>query len=500
MGQAGNDPFLSKSKFVQGLQCRKALYLQVYHPELADPVPPSREALFESGSRVGELAHGLFPGGVFIPYEADNFEVQIARTKAEMEKGAQVLYEAAFRYDGVFVKVDILKQGRAGWELYEVKSSTSVELYQVPDIAVQYYVLKGAGVDISHAYLTHINRDYIRNGAVEPEKFFVLADMTGTVQDMEDFVKTEIGKMKEMLKGEMPATDIGPHCTDPFDCNFRGHCWQHIPEHSVFSLKDRGVNKFALYRNGIVRLKDIPLESLNPRQRQQAEFFLEKKESVDTQALNDFLEDIRYPLYFLDFETYMAAIPLYDGTSPYQQVPYQYSLHYREHETANLGHYEFLAEPNVDPREQVAANLCRQIPGNACVLAFNAQFEISRLKELADAFPRYKEKLEKIIGNTMDLAAPFRSRHIYHWEMNGSYSQKVVLPILVPELNYKGMEVADGMMAMAAYFAMCAEKDPQKVAGIRESLLKYCALDTLGMVRILEKLKVIAEGRSNIKG
>jgi hypothetical protein len=175
-------------------------------------------------------------------------------------------------------------------------------------------------------------------------------------------------------------------------------------------------------------------------------------------------------------------------------------LHYREHETADLGHYVFLAEPNVDPRERVAANLCRQMPENACVLAFNAQFEISRLKELAAAFPRYKEKLERIIGSTMDLAVPFRSRHVYHWEMNGSYSQKVVLPILVPELSYKGMEVGDGMMAMAAYFEMCNEKDPQKIAGIRESLLEYCALDTLGMVRILEKLKVIAEGRSSIKG
>jgi len=500
MEPAKMNPLLSKSKFVQGLQCQKALYLQIHYPELADPVPASREALFQTGHKVGELAQGLFPGGIFIPYDANNYDGQIARTKTEMDKGAEVLYEAAFSYDGVFVKVDILRLGPAGWELYEVKSSASVQPYHVPDIAVQYYVLTGAGVDVSSACLVHINTEYVRNGAIEPEKLFALEDMTGKVQDMEDFVKAEIGKMKTMLKGDMPAMDIGAYCTNPFDCNFYGHCWQHIPEDSVFTLRDRGIDKFALYRNGIIRLQDVPLNLLNARQRQQAEFFLTRKEFVDKEALNAFLDTIRYPVYFLDFETVMAAIPLYEGTSPFQQVPYQYSLHYLEHEGGDLGHHEFLAEPNVDPREEVAANLCRQIPDNACVLAFNAQFEISRLRELAIAFPRYKQKLEQIIGNTIDLAAPFRSRHVYHWEMNGSYSQKVVLPVLAPELSYKGLEVANGSMAMDAYFAMCASRGPDEIAKIRANLLEYCALDTLGMVRILERLKEIARDGGSIKG
>lgn len=500
MSEKGNDPFLSKSKFIQGLQCHKALYLQMNSPELADPVPESREAAFQAGFEVGELAQGLFPGGVLIPYTPDDYDGQVARTRQEMEKGTEVLYEAAFSHDGVFVKVDILRQGRAGWELYEVKSSTSVHPYHLPDIAVQYYVLKGAGVDVPSAYLVHINREYVRNGAIEPQKLFALEDMTGTVQEMEDFVRAEIGKMKTMLEGRMPAVDIGPYCTDPFDCNFYGYCWQHVPEDSVFTLRDRGVDKFSLYRNGIVRLQDIPLDILNSRQRQQAEFFLKKQESADTEALKGFLDTIRYPIYFLDFETVMTAIPLYDGTSPFQQVPYQYSLHYLERDDAQLGHYEFLAEPNVDPREDVAANLCSQIPDYACVLAFNAPFEIRVMRELAAAFQQYKQKLEKIIDNMTDLAIPFKQRHVYHWEMNGSFSQKVVLPLLVPELRYEGMEVADGMMAMDAYFAMCASKDAREIAKIRTDLLEYCGLDTMGMVRILERLRVVAEEGKGIKG
>lgn len=500
MNRTNMNPLLSKSKFVQGLQCRKALYLQVHHPELADPVPPSREALFQTGHEVGELAQGLFPGGVLIPYDPNNYDGQIAQTRAEIEKGTEVLYEATFSYDSVFVKVDILRLGPGGWELYEVKSSTSVQPYHVPDIAVQYYVLSGAGVDVSSAHLVHINKEYVRNGAIEPGKLFTLEDMTGALQDMEDFVRTEIGKMKETLDGNVPAIDIGPYCTDPFDCNFCGHCWQHIPEDSVFSLRNRGVDKFSLYRNGIIRLQDIPLDILNTRQRQQAEFFLDKKESVDKEALKSFLGTIRYPLYFLDFETYMTAVPLYDGTSPYQQVPYQYSLHFLEREGRDLGHHEFLAEPNVDPREELARRLTEEIPDNACVLAFNAPFEIRILTELAEAFPQYRSKLGTIVSNTIDLAVPFRSRHVYHWEMNGSYSQKVILPLLAPELSYKGMEVADGSMAMDAYFAMCASRNPQEVEKVRANLLEYCALDTLGMVRILERLTEIARDGGGIKG
>lgn len=500
MSRTNNDPSLSKSKFVQGLQCYKALYLQMHHPELADPVTPEREAVFQAGFEVGEVAQGLFPGGVFIPYDPDDYDGQITRTKAEMEKGTEVLYEAAFNYDCVFVKVDILRRTPDGWEIYEVKSASSLKNYHVHDVAVQHYVLKGAGVALSGAYLVHINSGYVRNGAIEPEKLFTIEDMTDTVSGMEDFVRTEIGKMKEMLKGDMPAVNIGTYCTEPFDCNFCGHCWQHIPEDSVFSLRDKGIDKFALYYNGIVSMKDVPLERLNSRQRQQAEFFLEKKEFTDTKALKDFLGKIRYPFYFLDFETYMVAVPLHDGTSPYQQVPYQYSLHYLESETASLGHHEFLAQPNVDPRKDVAANLCGQIPDNACVLAFNAPFEIRILRELAGVFPGYKQKLEKIIDSTIDLAVPFKSRHVYHWEMYGSYSQKVVLPLLVPELRYEGMEVADGMMAMDAYFAMCASEDPGEIEKIRANLLAYCALDTLGMVKILERLQEITKQGGSIKG
>ena len=289
--------------------------------------------------------------------------------------------------------------------------------------------------------------------------------------------------------GPVPAIDIGEQCDDPYECDFMGHCWQHIPEDSVFTLKRRGVNKFDLYRQGIVRLEQIPPDVLNDVQRMQVEFFLEKKETVNREAVREFLDSLWYPLYFLDFETFMSAVPPFDGTRPYQQIPYQYSIHFLVREGAELHHREFLAEPNVDPREELAGMLVAEIPDDACVLAYNASFETRILKGLAERLPQYAGTIESIVSNMRDLMAPFRRRDVYHWQMKGSHSQKAVLPALVPDLSYEGMEVADGEMAMNAYWAMCAAEDPSEVRRIRTSLLEYCKLDTLGMVRLLEKLR-----------
>lgn len=489
------DPYLSKSLFIRGVQCHKSLYLHKYHPELRDDLSESQEALFQSGTEVGELARDLFPGGVLISYECLSYDEQVAMTTAEMQKGTGAIYEAAFKYDGIFFKADILNKAGERWGLYEVKSSTEVKDYHIDDVALQYYVLSAAGVPVSGVYLVHINNQYVRDGEIEVAKLFAIEDLTNIVRQKQDFVKEEIVKMREILKGDMPAVGIGPYCDYPFTCDFRGYCWRDIPEDSVFRLGGRGIDKFAFYRQGIVRLKDIPPDMLNEGQRKQAEAFLEKKELIDRDAVREFLDTIRYPLCFLDFETFMAAIPFYNNTRPYQQVPFQYSLHYLPREGARLEHYEFLAEPNVDPREELIKQLISEIPDNACVLAYNAQFEKDRLKELAEAFPKYRTEIEAVIENTVDLAIPFRRKDVYHWEMGGSYSQKVILPTLVPDLGYKDLEVTGGGMAMQAYFEMCGAQSRADLEKIRHDLFEYCKRDTLGMVKILERLVEIAKGR-----
>lgn len=490
--------YLSKSLYIRGLQCHKSLYLDRYQPELRDKVSERKRVLFVGGTEVGLLTRESFPGGVEVPYEGLSLREQLNMTASEVRKGTKTLYEAAFSYNEVFVKVDILHKTQSGWELYEVKQSTKLEEVHVSDVALQYYVLKGSDLPISKAFLMHINNEYVRHGEIEVEKLFVIKDVTERVKVEQSFVAERLDNMRKMLNGPMPDIDIGTWCDDPYECDFKGSCWQHIPEDSVFTLKRKGVNPFDLYRQGIIRLDQIPIGVLNDAQRMQAQFYLEKKESVNTDAVQEFLNLLWYPLYFLDFETFLSPIPPFEGTRPYQQIPYQYSIHFLEHDGAALAHLEFLAQPNVDPREELTRRLLSEIPNDACVLAYNSSFEVRILKELAEWLPQYACKIERIVSNMRDLMAPFRSRDVYHWQMKGSYSQKAVLPALVPNLSYEGMEVADGEMAMEAYLAMGRAKDPAEVRRIRTSLLEYCKLDTLGMVRLLEKLRSLYQ-RDNLR-
>ena len=483
--------YLSKTLFIKGLQCHKALYLHKYHPELKDEVSDAKEALFSSGRDVGVFAQQLFPGGVEIPYEGQSLSDQVKQTQSEIKKGTATIYEAAFGYKGAFCKVDILHKGKRGWEIYEVKSSTGMKDVYYDDVAFQYYVLRSTGLPVSRASLVHINNQYVKDGDIEVDRLFTIQDLTEMAQEQESVVFEELQKQRKLLKGDLPDIDIGEYCANPYDCDFAGHCWSHIPKNSVFDLRDKGVNKFDLYRQGIIRMKDIPDDMLNFKQGIQVEGTLQKKNHIIKENIRDFLNSLWYPLYFLDFETFMPPIPLFDGTRPYQQIPFQYSLHYMEQQGGELNHSEFLASPNYDPRKELTEKLINEIPDNVCVLAYNMSFEKSILEDLGSWFPEHSDRIEAIIGNMKDLMAPFRSKDYYLWKMNGSYSIKAVLPALIPELSYDEMEISDGGMAMNAYATMCETEDPGELERIRKALLEYCRLDTLGMVRIVEKLREI---------
>ncbi len=480
---------LSKSLFIRGLQCHKSLYLDRYHPELRTAASVSQERVFQFGHDVGSLAHDLFPGGIEIPHEELTHEEKIQKTAAEIRDGTKTLYEATFSHDDVLVKADILNRVENGWNLYEVKASTGLKEVYLNDIAVQYYVIAGSGLPLSRAFLVHINNRYVRKGSIDVTQLFVFEDVTEAVKARQASVVEALGVMRRALKGTLPEIDIGPHCNDPYPCDFIDHCWKHIPEYSVFDLKGSTAKLFDLYNRGLVRLEDIPPDMVSGSRRMVLEAFLHKKEFANGERIGDFLDSLWYPLYFLDFETFAVPVPPCDGTRPYQHVPYQYSLHYLVNEQAELCHREFLAEPNIDPRRELAERLVAEIPDNACILAFNAPYEARILQELAEYLPEYAEKIEKMCNNIQDLAVPFRKKDVYHWRMMGSYSQKAVLPALVPDLSYEGLEVADGGMAMEAYFRMCGCRDPVELDKIRKDLLDYCRTDTLGMVKILEKLR-----------
>jgi hypothetical protein len=485
--------YLSKSLYTRGLQCHKSLYLHKHQPELRGEPTPELQALWKSGHEVGDFAHMLFPGGVNVPFDGLTKEEQLSKTREEIDRGTKAIYEATFSFDDVFVKADIIVRNRGCWDLYEVKSSTSVKEHHWDDVAVQYYVLAGCGLPVHKAYLVHLNNSYVRDGDIVPEELFVLQDITGVVKGKQASIPEELAEMRAMLRGKMPKIDIGPHCEDPYPCDFMDHCWKHVPEYSVFSLRGRGIDPWELYRQGVIKLQDVPLDSLNLMQRMQAEYFLDRKSHADPAKIREFLKKVRYPVCFLDFETFGSAIPLFDGTRPYQQVPFQYSLHRIEAEGGELRHFEYLAQPGVDPRKEIAEKLVKEIPEGACVIAYNMAFEKRVLRELGEFLPKLGKRMNAVTGRMIDLMEPFKRRDIYHWRMNGSYSLKSVLPVLVPEMTYEGLEISDGAKASEAYFIMETIADPAELSKLRAALLEYCKQDTLGLVRLLEKMRAMEE-------
>lgn len=481
---------LSKSLILKGLQCPKALWLAKNPPAFKFPPRPALEARFAAGTEVGRLAQQLFPGGIEVPYEGLTVPAQLARTKELIENGAEVIYEASFSFSAIFVKVDILVRDGASWQIHEVKMGTGVKEVNVDDVAVQRYVLNGCGLSVSRCFLVHIDTSYVRQGEIEVDKLFSGEEISVKVAARQQSLPEIVSELRKTLRERHePEVDIGPWCHDPYECDFIPWCWRHIPENSIFALRGNGANKWDLYERGIVRFEDVPLDELNSTQRQQVETTLQQEDLLNSAGVSSFLETLWYPLCHLDFETFSSPIPRFEGTRPYQQVPFQYSIHLQTASGAEPQPFAYLAPPNRDPRRELLEQLLAVIPTDACVLTYNQAFEKGVLRDLAARFPDLAEAISQRVENVRDLMVPFRRRDVYRWQMRGSYSIKEVLPALVPELSYKEMEIADGQAAMQAYQRMCELEDAAEREALRQAMLAYCRMDTLAMVRIFEELE-----------
>ena len=419
----------------------------------------------------------------------------MAKTKEFIEHGIKIIYEATFCFDGILVMVDILRIGRDGLIINEVKSSTSVKDVYIDDASIQYYVISSLGYKVSAVNIIHIDSSYVRGEKLELEKFFRAEDVTEQVKQKQADIPQNLSKFDEILsKNFEPEADIGPQCSDPYTCDALEYCWRKqrgIPEYSIFDISGlRSKKKFELYKSGIVKFEDIKeLDKFNASQQIQIRSELSKEQIIDKEAIKEFLDTLSYPLYHLDFETFQQAVPEFIGLSPYEQIPFQFSIH-KDDGKGNLEHFEFLAEAGTDPRYELALNLIKFIPQDACVLAYNMSFEKGVIRRLAEIYPQISNELMAIHDNIKDLMAPFASKSYYHPKMQGRYSIKYVLPALVPEFEsaYKDLNlIHHGGEAMQAYAAIAFMNETQRDA-YKKALLEYCKLDTLAMVKVLEKL------------
>jgi len=488
---------LSKSQYMKGLQCPKALWLFKNRKDLAAQPDQRRQNLFATGHRVGDLAQQLFPGGIEVVYRPADYQGMIDET-AQLTKSGNIVYEGSFCTNDVFVRADILVKNGDVWDIYEVKATASTKAVHKPDVAIQWYVIS-EHLPLNKAYLVHLNTGYVRNGELDVQGLFTIDDVTEAVQAEPTSIEDNLNDLQQVLAGGEPDILIGTHCNNPYECDFHAYCWRDVPYPSVLDLcRLNGDKKFENYHKGIVTYEDARNHiDLNAVQTFQVNTALSRETHIDTEAINDYLSEVRYPVNFLDFETFQDAIPRFDGQGPYKNIPFQYSLHIL-YENGELEHKEFLADETEDPRLTLTQRLLEDLNDEGTIFAFHQSFEIGVINGLAQHFGQYATKLMALTGRFKDLEIPFNKLMYYHPDFHGSFSIKSVLPALFPndpELDYKKLDIQSGDVAMDVFPRLQEVTDPDEKESIRKSLLAYCRLDTLAMVKIWEKLN---ETRNNV--
>ncbi|HTK56056.1 MAG TPA: DUF2779 domain-containing protein [Gemmatimonadales bacterium] len=486
-------PSLSKSRYLSGLQCHKKLWWEVHEPDAPELKPDENQlVIFDVGAQVGAAARERVPGGVLIVGKASEGSVKVEKTRRAIAEGAEVIYEATFEHDRVYASVDILERVGDGWRLTEVKSTVEAKEEHTPDVAVQTWVARGAELPVVASHLMHLNREC---RAPDLSNLFARADLSGTVTQALPAVPAQVKGMLQILEGPLPDVAIGDHCDEPYQCPFKARCWPVRDPHHWESLPRLSAKKrAALTALGISTIHEIPADfELTDFQSRQREAVIAGR-AVMTADFGASLKAYRAErVAFLDFETVRPAIPIWNGTGPYAQVPAQFSCHTR-HSDGTIEHHEWIATTADDPRPGIAKAVVEACQGADVVVAFNASFERGCLQMLAGAVPEHAEALQQIVMRIKDLADPVK-RGIYHPEFYGSYSLKAVVPALIPELAYSDLVVADGTTASNRLLSLMLNEPPlseEERAKSRTELLAYCERDTWVMVKLLDKLIELA--------
>jgi len=476
-----------------GCQCPKRLYLNKYKKELRNPGDEKQQAILDAGTSIGELARQLFKYGVDAsPPDNYSYHLSVEKTQALINRDVPIIYEAAFQYEGVLCAIDILvKQGKS-WYAFEVKSNLSIKDQHIQDAALQHYVMKNCGLPLEDISNIHLNNQYTRKGKLDIRQLFTTESILEQVLEQQEFVSSKVQELKALLtQPDEPIVDIGPHCFVPYECDFTNHCWAHIPkENSVFDLGPK--TAWKLLSEGYQQLDDIPLKfEMSANAAMQLAHYRSGEVYIDKEQIREFLEPISYPVYFFDFETIMPGIPEFDDSRPYQQIPFQFSLHVQQSEGSDLEHFEYLGDGLNDPRPGLIEAMINLLGQTGSIICYNMGFEKTRIKDLAKLYPQFETELLAINDRVFDLMIPFQKRWYYHPDFKGSYSIKAVLPVLIPELRYDELDIPEGGMASLVY-SQLKFQDQITATLQRQALRAYCKMDTLAMVKLYEYLKVKA--------
>jgi len=469
-------------------QCPKRLWLETYRPDLAEA--GGAEAAFAAGHAVGDIAQRLHPGGELIEATSHGEELELTQA-ALSRRPRRPVYEATFQYDGTLTRADLLLPERRGYRLVEVKAAGSVKPQYLEDVAIQAWVMENAGLAPRHIEIGHVDTGFVYPGGEVYDGLLAYENVKREVRSLVGDVPKWVRSARRTLAGDEPAIEPGPHCSKPYDCPFQGYCIGE-PEPGTYPLSDlpRG-GKVAreLETDGYEDLRDVPPERLSSARHRLVHRAVNAGEAVFMPEAGQILRRLGWPRRYLDFETLQFAVPIWAGTRPYQQVPFQWSCHV-ESRRGKVHHHEFLAEAGEDPRRAFAESLVDVLgDDDGPIFVYYAAFERSRMEELAESFPDLAPALEAAIARLVDLH-PLVREHYYHPGQHGSWSLKAVLPAIAPELDYGELKISAGGMAAESYRKLLEpELDEAEAAGIRAALREYCQRDTYALVRIARFLQ-----------
>jgi hypothetical protein len=468
-------PTLSKSRYLAARQCHKRLWLSVHQSNLATETESGVQSIIDAGTEVGRAAHALFPGGTLVDEDSAHFDEAITRTATLLaDTSVPAIFEAAFEHQGVRIRVDVLERLVGGaFGLREVKSSTRAKDAHEPDLAIQLWVLRGIGLDVPSAEVVRINKDYVRTTAeIDWVQFFVRVDLTNVAEETFDRVSSDVPAMHQLLEqSDAPVVEPGPHCNKPHTCEFWSHCTSGKSAEWIVGRK--GVK---------AELKAHWLEAAKSGR------------PWVSKGLATALAPAEPPVWYLDFEALVPAMPLYQGTSPYEALPFQWSLHHLG-EDDQTSHHEFLARGDSDPRSETAESLLDVLSHDDLRVVVYSPYESQMLKKMAKHLPHLAVGLERLRHRLFDLLPVVRGG-VYVPEFAGSLSIKKVAPALAPHVRYDDLEdVAEGIGAASAFARLAAGlADANEARRTRAALLAYCKRDTLALMEVHQAMRGMVEG------
>lgn len=453
---------------------------------------------FRVGHQVGDLAQRQYPDGVMIEPVDRNWAEAIRRTTDLVSSVNQTtLFEATFTYGGIMIRADILNPVEHGWHMIEVKSTTSVKEYHLEDVAIQAWTARNAGLSLTKVSVQTIDSGWTYRGGGNYDGLFKLESVEMHIAKAVASVPRWIDDAREVLERKVaPEIKMGAQCNDPFACPFQDFCKSLVPQaiQPINWLPRMPSKKLAVYEmDGVSEMAHLDPDNLTENQRKVwsatiSNLPFRQSLSVDIRA------QISGARYYIDFETIAMVVPLWEGTRPYQPIPFQWSCHIEPQDStlapSELPHRSFLDLSGDDPSHSFIQSLLETVGDDGPILVYNQSFEKRILRDLVQRLPDYASQIEAVISRVVDLL-PITVAHYYHPAMRGSWSIKSVLPTLAPELNYANLEgVSHGGEAQEAYLeAIAVETTSERKREIESSLIRYCTRDTEAMVVVLRALE-----------